>query len=144
MKKQLLGLICTVMSISSFAAGFDAEIKARQDAYSLIGDNVKLVGKMVKSGDIDWAKLEMYAEQLASSSSKLPTLFPQGSQEGSDARAAVWEKPDKFKAGLEKLDGGFQSLYAAAKAQDLTAAVAGFEQATSTCKGCHRSYRVKR
>ncbi|WP_413284743.1 c-type cytochrome [Vibrio sp. MA40-2] len=143
MKKQLLSLIMLV-SVSASAANFDTEIAARQDAYNGIQDNVKAAGGMLKSGEFDYTKLEMLGETLSMHSSSLKTLFPEGSQEGSNAKKAVWTSMDDFTERLNKLDQGFQDFYAGAKAQDQAMLVAGFKDATSTCKGCHRKYRNKK
>jgi cytochrome c556 len=142
-KKFLLLSLLIPFSVTSFAAGFDVEIEARHDAFHAIEDNVKSVGKMLKSGELDWDMLTRYSAELAKNSSSLKDLFPEGSQGDSRAKAAVWEKNDRFLAGLDKLDGGFQALYVAAQSQDTKAAMAGFKQATGTCKGCHRTFREK-
>ena len=143
MKKHLISLFMLI-SVSASAATFEAEIEARQDAYSGIKDNVEVVGDMLKSGEFDYAKFEMLGEKLTKHSSSLKSLFPEGSQEGSNAKKAVWKNFDQFSMGLDKLDQGFQDFYAAAKAQDQAALVAGFKDATGTCKGCHRKFRNKK
>ncbi len=140
-KKYFVSLLLLPFSVSVVAASYDAEIKARQNAYSEIKDNVEAVGKMLKSGDLDFAKLERHGEVLTKHSSGLKDLFPEGSQAGSDAKKAIWKNYDKFSAGLDKLDQGFQDFYAAAKVQDKAALVAGFKDATGTCKACHRRFR---
>nr|WP_301338364.1 cytochrome c [Vibrio sp. 99-8-1] len=125
------------------AAGFESDIKARQDAFSGIKDNVEMVGEMLESGKFDWAKLETYGSALTQHASVLENHFPEGSQAGSDAKAAIWKNYDKFSMGLEKLNTGFNTFYTAAKAQDQAALVAGFKDATGTCKACHRKFRAK-
>ncbi len=143
MKKQLVSLFMLI-SVSASAATFEAEIEARQDAYSGIKDNVEAVGGMLESGQFDYAKFESLGEALTKHSSSLKTLFPEGSQEGSNAKKAVWKDFEKFSTNLDKLDQGFQDFYAAAKVQDQAALVAGFKDATGTCKGCHRKFRNKK
>lgn len=143
MKISLVSLVA-LFSMSVSAATFDAQIEARQDAYSDIKDNVEAVGEMLESGNFDYAQLEILGASLAKKSSSLKTLFPEGSQEGSNAKKAVWNNYDKFSMGLDKLNSGFEGFYAAAKTQDQAALVAGFKEATGTCKGCHRKYRNKK
>lgn len=143
MKKLIVTLLLPV-SLTSMAAGFESDIKARQDAFSNIKDNVEMVGEMLESGKLNWDKLAVYGEALNQNASILPNHFPEGSQEGSDAKAAIWKNNDKFMMGLDKLNSGFQAFYAASQVQDQAALVAGFKEATGTCKGCHRKYRVKK
>lgn len=143
MKKILLSLLIP-FSISSFAADFTKDIEARQDGFEAIKDNVEMVGEMFESGNIDWAKLETYSKNLVDASSPMKTLFPEGSQEGSNAKSAVWKSNDKFMLGLDKLNTGFTELYAASQAQDKGASMSAFKNATGTCKACHRKFRVKK
>lgn len=143
MKKQLVGLVI-LFSVSVNAANFEVEIQARQDAYSGIKDNVEAVGEMLESGQFDYEKFEEHGEKLTKYASSLKVLFPEGSQEGSEAKKAVWKNFDKFSMGLDKLNQGFENFYMAAKSQDQAALVAGFKDATGTCKGCHRKFRNKK
>lgn len=143
MKKLIISLLIPV-SLSTMAAGFESDIKARQDAFSSIKDNVEMVGEMLDSGKLDWTKLETYGKSLTQHASVLENHFPEGSQQGSDAKAAIWKNHDKFSMGLTKLNTGFQDFYTAAQAHDQASLVAGFKDATGTCKACHRKYRVKK
>jgi len=141
-KKYILALLIP-LSASCFAA-FDTDIETRQNAFSDIKDNVEMAGDMLDSGKLDWQKLQQYGQALTSNASILKNHFPEGSREGSNAKAAVWKNPDKFSEGLQMLNSGFDSFYSAAKANDKSALVAGFKQATKTCKACHRKFRVKK
>lgn len=143
MKKLLISLLIP-FSLSVAAADFSKQIDARQDAYKTIKDNVGMVGDMFESGNIDWKKLQMYSETLTEAAAPLKDLFPEGSQQGSNAKAAIWKSKDKFNQRLTKLNGGFTDLHAAALSQDKGAAMSAFKQATGTCKACHRKFRVKR
>ncbi|WP_375750484.1 c-type cytochrome [Vibrio sp. HN007] len=143
MKKLVLGLLIP-FSMSTFAADFSKEIEARQNGFDTVKNNVEMVGEMFESRNIDWAKMEMYGKNLAEASAPLKDLFPEGSQDGSNAKSAVWKSNDKFMMGLEKLNTGFNDLYAAAQSKDKGAAMSAFEDATGTCKACHRKFRVKK
>jgi cytochrome c556 len=142
--KKLLVSLLIPFSLSVAAADFSKEIDARQDAYKTIKDNVGMVGDMFDSGNIDWKKLEVYSKTLADTSALLKDLFPEGSQQGSDAKAAIWKNKDKFNERLGKLNTGFTDLSSATTKQDKGAAMSAFEKATGTCKACHRKFRVKR
>lgn len=143
MKKLLVSLLIP-LSISAMATGFDTEIKARQDSFSAIKDNVEAVGEMLENGEFDYNKFALYGGEMVKHSARLKELFPEGSREGSDAKKAIWKNINKFNKGLDKLNKGFEDFHAGALAQDKAATLAGFEQATGTCKACHRKFRVKR
>ncbi|MDG3088512.1 cytochrome c [Vibrio hannami] len=143
MKKLLVSLLIP-FSMTSFAADFTKEIEARQDGFQIVKDNVEMAGEMFESGAIDWALLATYGKNLSNASGSLKNFFPEGSQEGSNAKSAVWKSNDKFMMGLDKLNTSFEQFYAAAQNQDKGAAMAAFDEATGTCKACHRKFRVKK
>lgn len=143
MKKRLISLLIP-FSMSALAADYSSQIEARQDAYKGIKENVEAVGEMLESGKMDFAVLTSFGERLTQHATSLKTLFPEGSQEGSDAKKVIWEEFDKFSMGLDKLNKGFADFHAGASTQNQSMMLAGFEEATGTCKACHRKYRVKR
>ena len=141
--KKLAILLCAV-STSVIAQDYSQIISDRQHAYEQIEEITESVEFMLDGEDSDWPELEVSGKQLVNHAQFLLTAFPEGSQEGSKAKAAVWSKPDKFNNLLQDLNTGLEEFYQGAVAQDAARAEAGFEQATKTCKSCHRGYKNRR
>ncbi|MCW8330958.1 cytochrome c [Photobacterium sp. SDRW27] len=142
MRTPLVALLICLPSIS-FAQNYEQQIQYRQNAFSAIEKQAKVTNKALDKSQPDWLLIESNSQELAQHAQNLTTLFPQGSEEGSKAKTAVWNKPEKFNQLLAQMEQGFQALYQASNHQDVSAALAGLEQAQATCKSCHRSYRSR-
>lgn len=142
MKK--LVILLWAMSASAFAQDHSAIIDQRQDAYSNIDEITEEVEFLIDGEDSDWALLEEHSLSLVNYSRSLVDAFPAGSQEGSKAKPAVWEQPEKFDKLLKQLIAGFEQFHQGALAKDADLAQAGLEQSMDTCKSCHRGYRSRR
>ncbi|SJM33697.1 c-type cytochrome [Mesorhizobium delmotii] len=64
------------------------------------------------------------------------------SDHASRAAPAVWEKPDEFKAEMERFDAAVKALLAASEAGDLDAIRVPFKKVGQACSSCHGAYRV--
>ncbi|EEX94651.1 hypothetical protein VIOR3934_20786 [Vibrio orientalis CIP 102891 = ATCC 33934] len=118
-------------------------IEQRQDAFNDIDSLAKQTEEALSKSDINWPLITENSESLKNHSHALLSLFPQGSQENSKAKASVWNSPDKFQRLLKQMDDGFQTLYQASLNQDSSVAELGLERAQDTCGSCHRSYRSR-
>jgi len=142
MKKLVISL-CVLLSNIAFAQTSVDLINARQQAFVHIENQSEQVEDMMDEDVPNWSEIESISQQLVQHSQLLNTVFPEGSQAGSKAKEAVWDKPEKFNQLMQEMDSGFALLYQASQQQDKEAAEAGLEQAQDTCNGCHRSYRSR-
>ncbi len=142
MKKLVISL-CVLLPNIAFAQTSVDLINARQQAFVHIENQSEQVEEMMDEDVPNWSEIESISQQLVQHSQLLNTAFPEGSQDGSKAKEAVWDKPEKFNQLMKEMDSGFALLYQASQQQDKEAAEAGLEQAQDTCNGCHRSYRSR-
>ena len=139
-----LAILLCVVSTSVVAQDYSQVISDRQNAFEQIEELTESVEFMLDGDDSDWEQLTENGKQLTDNAQFLLTAFPEGSQEGSKAKAAVWAKPDKFNGLMKDLNTGLDEFYQGAVTQDAARAEAGLEQAMGTCKSCHRSYKARR
>ncbi|MUJ36882.1 c-type cytochrome [Aliivibrio fischeri] len=142
MKKLVISL-CVLLPNIAFAQTSVDLINARQQAFVHIENQSEQVEEMMDEDVPNWSEIESISQQLVQHSQLLNSAFPEGSQDGSKAKEAVWDKPEKFNQLMQEMDSGFALLYQASQQQDKEAAEAGLEQAQDTCNGCHRSYRSR-
>lgn len=116
-------------------------INARQSHFETIDKNMKQLGKALNTSTPDWVNVRVLAKQSQQVASGLKTAFPQGSEEGSRAKSAVWSKPTQFNRLMAEMDQGFTEMLVAVNNQDSRSAQQGLKQAGATCKSCHRQYR---
>lgn len=122
---------------------FEEAISQRQSTFGLIEHDAKDMGKALKAKEVNWDRLELTAKKLHEASTRLDSLFPEGSLEGSKAKDKVWDDNVKFERLLNEMDDGFELLYQATLEKDKSLAQQGLKQAQSTCKACHRQYRSR-
>lgn len=127
--------------------GATGVVKERMDLMSDIGDQMKIIGTMMKSGPYDTAALAAASGKIAAHGGPaLLKLFPEGSiQETSEAKQEIWTDWPKFQAYAGELEASAQAL------QDLAEEGAGkeltgpaFGTLAGTCKSCHETFRVKK
>ncbi|WP_028023264.1 c-type cytochrome [Enterovibrio calviensis] len=142
MKRLIVSLTCFVPMLVN-GQDYSAQIETRQQAFVEIGILAEKAEQLIDGDNTDWPALESVSAELNSHSQSLFTLFPSGSQATSKAQEAVWAKPEKFNQLLIEMDAGFQALYQSTKEQNANGAESGIEEAQSTCRGCHRTYRAR-
>jgi cytochrome c556 len=118
-------------------------IEERQTAFTEIENITSNAEKGIEVDSIDWLYLEGLGEQLVAYSHSLQGAFPEGSEDGSKAKQAVWDKPEKFNNLMLEMDSGFNEFYQSVEAQNVDNAREGLETAIDTCRSCHRSYRAR-
>lgn len=142
MDKLILSL-CVLLPSIALAQTAPELIDARQRAFSLIEKQSEHIEGMIDEEAPNWREIEVISHELVMHSQLLKTAFSEGSQEGSKAKKAVWDKPEKFNLLLNEMDSGFVLLYKASQQQNQELAENSLEQAQDTCNGCHRSYRSR-
>jgi cytochrome c556 len=122
-------------------------VKERMDAMSEIGDQMKLVGGMIKGGTYDAAQVSAAGGTIAShAGSALVELFPEGSlQAPTEASPAIWTDWATFQASASELEEAALALEGLADKGAGRAEIApAFRTLAETCKTCHQSFRIKK
>jgi cytochrome c556 len=119
----------------------NAAVKARMDAMSGIGADMKILGLMAKGTtpfDADVARAT--ATTIASHAAATPELFEaEESDSKSEAKPAIWANFDDFSSKAEELEVVALGLPTSiASFDDLGPAMANLG---TTCKSCHAVYR---
>lgn len=141
--KTLTALLLVMIPTTALAQGFETEIKARQNAFSEIETVLGQVDDVIDGSKTDWNELVSVSQTLQEHGHTLAVSFPKGSQNGSKAKDAVWDKSNKFDSLLSQMNSGFEEMYRASQEQSVNMAENGLKQAESTCRGCHRTYRSR-
>lgn len=144
----LAALAAVLMAGGALAhQGATGVVKERMDAMSAIGDQMKVIGTMMKSGPYDTAALAKASATIASHGGPaLLKLFPEGSiQDVSEAKQEIWTEWPKFQALAGDLEASALALKDLAEegaGKELTAPA--FGTLAGTCKSCHESFRMKK
>lgn len=143
-------MIRTLLAVTALAVGLTAAIaqsdiiKERQALMKRSGAQAKIGAQMARGRmPFDMEKVQAMYAAFEDKANKLPNLFPEGSDTGdTSASPAIWEKPDEFKAAIDK----FAADIAAAKAstKDLESFRKAFPMVAKNCGGCHESFRIKK
>ncbi|MCS0504154.1 c-type cytochrome [Ancylobacter mangrovi] len=141
-----LAFVVATLSFAAFAttavvAQSDVA-KQREALMKEYGKATKAVGGMLRGATpFDLATVQSTLDLYAKNAKTLPTLFPEGSGEGTDALPAIWEKKDEFEALFTKLAA--DSVAARAAITDEASFKANFPGVIRTCGTCHDSFRKK-
>jgi len=142
------GIAVTLMaaagiSLVGSAAGQEDVVAQRVELMKSLGPTLQPVYQMIK-GEIafDAAVAEKAMLRVAEHGEVLPTLFPEGSQEGTRASPLIWEEFDEFTAGYAALADAGRAGAAAAAANDPAGVSAAFDDVGNACGGCHERYRL--
>ena len=137
----LAGLFLLTVAFQAFAQ--DGVIKERRALMKGNSKANKAIKKALKKKD--YTTVEAKAKAIAAAMDKLPDLFPKGTtSEKSRAKAAIWEKWDKFDEKRIAMKTAAEELAGAAGAMDgdkVASLVKGFGK---KCGSCHRSFRKKK
>lgn len=153
MQKVML-VVCAFAGLAAFAtmaSSADDLAKAVKDRRHLmkevVAPSAKLGGQMVKGvKPFDAAAAAKAMNDINGVPDEYVKLFPKGTAHGeiadSEAKAAVWEDFDEFKATAMKLkDASAQAASAAAQGEG--SFTAAFNNMTKVCKECHQTFREK-
>lgn len=116
----------------------EAAIEARQE---LMHSNRDTMGQAEGATGADAVAV---GETWVANFQRLPTLFPEDSQEG-DTRAlpAIWEDPEGVMAEIAAAQEAAQAVLDAANAGDMTAYATAVGAMGERCGSCHSKYRAE-
>jgi cytochrome c556 len=130
----------------SDAAPGHAEIAERQKNFKAIADSFKAIRGELEKGSPDLALVASQAGEINGLATKIDGLFPEGTgiDDGhkTEALAAIWEKPEEFKAASQKLIDESAKLVNLAGEGDAAAVGAQAMAMGGACKGCHDNFRL--
>lgn len=121
-------------------------IKQRQENFKAIGGAFKAVRGELESDAPDFALIAAKAGDINARAQQIPNHFPAltGVDEGYDteALAAIWKKPEEFKAAAAKLADESTKLATIAGGGSKDAVAAQAMAMGGACKGCHDQFRL--
>ncbi|MGF1760768.1 cytochrome c [Photobacterium sagamiensis] len=144
MAQVAIGILLGAISMTATANGDpqnEQVIEARQQDFKTIEKNMKQLARALDAKDLDWSRLNTWVNESRQAASDLQTAFPVGSDDGSRAKSAVWNKPAKFNNLMAQMEQGYDDMLKAVANKNTAFAKQGLKQAGGTCKGCHRQYR---
>jgi len=127
-------------------SGAKGIVKTRMDAMSDIGRNMKLIGTMLKSNEIDVAALKKAATEIQDHAVGIPNMFPEDSFDAvSEASPEILNDREGFDKFAEemKLDAAKLAELVSSSA-DKQALKAQFTELAYSCSGCHEKFRIKK
>lgn len=136
---RVLAAAVVALSVSTAAVAADV-IKERQEGFKANVESMKAIKAAVEAGDT--APIAAEAGKIAAFASRIPDLFPEGSQGDSRAKDEVWTDWNGFVAAAEANAEAAEDLVAVAQTGDAGAAGAQLQALGKTCGACHDDYRV--
>lgn len=136
-----LSLSCT---ISAQPEHTDSLIKERKKGFKMMGRSMRAMGKMLKSGDIDVAKVATSVEAIKQQSLALPGWFEQESSNQSyktDALPAIWRNKEDFDKKAKALQLAASEVESMLKKDDFQLKTA-LKALKKTCGSCHDKYKA--
>jgi cytochrome c556 len=136
--------VAVMAAVATYAATPDEVIAERRAGYKHMGEVFKAM-KAGVDGGADVTQFAAGAGDVVAWATKIPTMFPPGTETGGGTHAlpAVWsDRPgfDKL-AGELKVEAG--KLQQVAATGDKAAFAAQFKETGGVCGQCHRNYRAK-
>src|SRR5215218_9186667 len=114
-----LGLVSMAAAQEKGAKGVVAVRQATMDANAKHAGAIKFI-LTEEPGLI--GQVAFHAQAIAGAAEHVPEMFPPGStQAATDARPAIWKKPDQFKAAAERAHGLAEKLDGMARGGDVQA-----------------------
>ena len=120
----------------------DEAITARQQLMKRQGAASKAISDKAKAGQIQAIVSDV--ETLVETSSKIPSLFPEGSlnRDTSRAKPEIWQKRSEFEGYAKLLNSKATQLAATARTGDAQATNAAIaDLGRTTCAACHNGFR---
>jgi cytochrome c556 len=144
------GTVVTLMAAAGIsfvgsAASQEDVVAKRLDLMKSLGPTLRGVYQMIQGErEFDAAVAEQAMLQVVEYGEILPTLFPEGSQEGTRASPLIWKEFDEFTAGYAALADAGRAGAEAAAANDPAGVGAAFDDIGNACGACHEKYRLPR
>ena len=148
--RDLIAKIFIVLSIAGFAATSFADeaehvIKYRKNVMSANGAHMSAAALIVQGKASFSGDLVGHAQVLATTLSKVESLFPEGSDFG-DTRAKdnVWSKPAEFKKVAKDAADAAAEFLKVVKAGEKAGYAKTFSALADACKACHKDFRTEK
>jgi cytochrome c556 len=144
---RLAALVVAAVSSMAVAAPLlaqDPDIVARRQAeMKAMGKEMGAIKKLVTGSPEDLAQVKEHAAKISTIAGEIPTLFPDGSDQGkSEALPVVWTQHDDFVAHANKLKTLADQLSTTAESGDAKQTTAAFAAVGKEgCGACHQTYR---
>jgi cytochrome c556 len=136
-----LALSCGFSVLAYAHSGATGIVKERMDFFTQNKDNLKAIKTHFRNGDLD--AIVPLAKQIRDWAEKMPAYFPAGSDgKPSEASPQIWSDFSGFERAADANYQAANQLVLAAKAGDSEAAINAFKATATTCKSCHKSYRL--
>lgn len=144
MRKNIRAALCLCLAAGSVYA--DAgDIKARQQYMKEWRGLNKQMGNILKSSNAQNFPAKEFAAlaaQLNSTANEPWEYYGPGTNgDNSEAKAAVWEKPQQFQAAIKRFNQAVGALDKAAAGGNYQAVKASFDKVAQSCKACHQSFK---
>lgn len=119
-------------------------VKERQANFKKFGAAFKALKEELALESPSAAAVAPHVANLASLAPEIPTWFPEGTAEGTEALPTIWEQPEEFEQKAMGLSAAAQLLQAAVDTDDAAALGEAFGEAGKACKACHDTFRQKK
>ena len=148
MKKTAI-LLLTAAGVTFTAASYAQDpveqIKYRQNVMKAIGGNMGAIAAILQGKVEHKHHLKMFATALNADSKAVRDLFPEGSDMGETrAKPEIWQKPEEFKAAIEKVETAADDFLAAVDSGDQATIGEAMKALGGACKNCHDDFRQKK
>ncbi len=145
-KRWYAGYAAALLAIMAGGTHAEADpenlIKYRQGAMSALGGHMSASAQIVRGKVGYGGHLLFHAEAIHAISGRVAEMFPEGSDFGeTDAREAVWEKPDDFQEAARNGGKAADDYLVAVKGGDKAAIGRSFRSLADACKQCHKKFR---
>jgi cytochrome c556 len=133
--------VLTVGGVAAWAA--DDVLDKREANMKEMGKSLKAIKGIIDAGG-DAADVVAPANKIVEVAGLIPSLFPQGSDQGDTAALPViWEKWDTFTKNADNLKNEATMLVSASQSGDLATVRAQFEKTAKQCGTCHKEFKKK-
>ncbi len=133
-----------VSAAAAYAATPDEIIAERRAGYKHMGEVFKSIKEAVESG-ADPTPFAADAGEVVAWATKIPTMFPPGTETGGGTHALppVWDDRPGFDKLSARLKTEAEKLQTVAATGDKAAFAAQFKATGAVCGECHHTYRAK-
>lgn len=145
--KLILTTAVAVFGLAVLATARGAEpedlIKYRKSVMSAQGGHMSAIVAIMRGKVDQHDDLQTHAEALALTATLVGGIFPPDSASGdTDAKQAIWDKPDQFAEAVQRLETAAPAFRdAVANDGDTGEAL---KELGGACKNCHDNFRVKK
>ena len=146
-KISIITALTVCFSAGAFAQQSPEEtaIKYRQGVMRVMNWNLAPMGAMVKGvKPFDKAIFVRNAARMeAVSTMPMEGFIPDSDLGETKAKIDIWNKPEKFKEAMEKMQKEVAKLAQVSKSGDEAAMKTQFGEVGKACKGCHDDFQKK-